>query len=168
VGKRSIQYGHAGVNGSNEHVLNPEFLPDRVSFSRRATDGLALSKLTYCRAKIPFSIDLVSGFIFSMLSTLAKKIAISRALVFKMLPALQGGKLCVPDGHDVVSISWGKLRWENSIIKYLLTSRRSSVHLPARWARGPAQSPCLQRSLCSCRCQERNVRTLPEHVQSNP
>jgi hypothetical protein len=71
AGKLSIQYGHAGMNGSNKHVLSPEFLPDRVSFSQRATDGLALSKMTYCHVKIPFSIDRVSGFIFRMLSTLA-------------------------------------------------------------------------------------------------
>jgi hypothetical protein len=106
-------------------------------------DGLALSKWPYCHVKIPFSIDPVSGFIFSMLSALAYKIAIFRAFVFKTFSALRRGKLGVPDGHDVVSISWGKLRWENSIIKYLVTSCRGSVHLPARWASGPAPSPFL-------------------------
>jgi hypothetical protein len=65
-----------------------------------------------------------------MFSTLAYKIAIFRAFVFKMFSTLVRGKLCVPDGHDVVSISWGKLRWENCIIRYLLASRRGSEHLP--------------------------------------
>ena len=72
-----------------------------------------------------------------MLSALAYKIAIFRAFVFKMFSTLERGKLGVPDGHDVVSISWGKLRWENSIIKYLLTSCRGSVHLPARVGKRP-------------------------------